>query len=86
MILSFDGIMKSKYKCESDDIAEKCTAMTLDEKIKILDKLRGDMSATERRGRELNTFASYSGGHGFKFRPETGYPDSFFVVFRCPST
>jgi hypothetical protein len=59
--------------------------MTLDEKIKILDKLRGDMSATERRSRELNTFASYSGGHGFKFRPETGYPDRFFVVFHVIS-
>jgi hypothetical protein len=39
--------MESKRKCNSDNEAKKsCKVMTLDEKIKILDKLRGGMSAT----------------------------------------
>jgi hypothetical protein len=46
MILSLDSIMESKRKCKSDNEAKKsCKVVTLDEKIKILDKLRGGMSA-----------------------------------------
>jgi hypothetical protein len=46
MILPLDSIMGSKRKCKSDTEAKKsCKVMTLDEKIKILDKLRGGMSA-----------------------------------------
>jgi hypothetical protein len=38
--------MTSKRKCKSDNGAKKsCKVMTLDDKIKILDKLRGGMSA-----------------------------------------
>jgi hypothetical protein len=38
--------MESKRKCKSDNEANKiCNVMTLDEKIKILDKLRGALSA-----------------------------------------
>jgi hypothetical protein len=45
VMLPLDGIMESKRKCKSDSEAEKnCKVMTLDEKIKILDKLRGGMS------------------------------------------
>jgi hypothetical protein len=37
--------MESKRKCESDNKAKKsCKVMTLDENIKILDKLRCGMS------------------------------------------
>jgi hypothetical protein len=37
--------MESKRKCKSDNEAENsCKVMTLDEKINILDKLRGGMS------------------------------------------
>jgi hypothetical protein len=46
MILPFDSIVESKRKCKSDNEAKKCCkVMTLDEKIKILDNLRGGMSA-----------------------------------------
>jgi hypothetical protein len=46
MILPLDSITGSKRKCKSDNEAKKsCKVMTLDEKIKILDKLRGGMSA-----------------------------------------
>jgi hypothetical protein len=46
MILPFDSIMESKHKYKSDNEAKKsCKVMTLDEKIQILDKLRGGMSA-----------------------------------------
>jgi hypothetical protein len=46
MILPLDGIMESKHKCRSDNEAKKsCKVMTLDEKIQILDKLCGGMSA-----------------------------------------
>jgi hypothetical protein len=45
MILHLDGIMESKRKCKSDNEAKKsCKVMTLDEKIKILDTLRGGTS------------------------------------------
>jgi hypothetical protein len=38
--------MESKRKCKSDNEAKKsCKVMTLDEEIKIVDKLRGGMSA-----------------------------------------
>jgi hypothetical protein len=38
--------MESKRKCKSDNEAKtSCEVMTLDDKIKILDKLRGGMSA-----------------------------------------
>jgi hypothetical protein len=38
--------MESKRKCKSDnEVKETCKVMTLDEKIKILDKLRGGMCA-----------------------------------------
>jgi hypothetical protein len=38
--------MESKRTCKSDNEAKKsCKVMTLDEKINILDKLRGGMSA-----------------------------------------
>jgi hypothetical protein len=40
---------------------------------------------TERRGRVVNTPASYSGGPGFNIGPETGYPDRFCVVSDRPS-
>jgi hypothetical protein len=46
MILPLDSIMESKRKCKSDNKVKKsCKVMTLDEKIKILDKLRCGMSA-----------------------------------------
>jgi hypothetical protein len=45
-ILPLDSITESKRKCKSDNEAKKsCKVMTLDEKINILDKLRGGMSA-----------------------------------------
>jgi hypothetical protein len=38
--------MESKRKCKNDNEANKsCKVMTLDEKIKIPDKLRGGLSA-----------------------------------------
>jgi hypothetical protein len=38
--------MEQKRKCKGDNEAKKsCNVMTLNEKIKILDKLRGGMSA-----------------------------------------
>jgi hypothetical protein len=46
MVLSLDSIMETKRKRKSDNEAKKSwKVMTLDEKIKILDKLRGGMSA-----------------------------------------
>jgi hypothetical protein len=46
MIFPLDSIMESKRKCKSDNEAKKsCKVMTLDEKIKILDKFRGVMRA-----------------------------------------
>jgi hypothetical protein len=46
MILPLDSKMELKHKCKNDNEAKKsCKVMTLDEKIKILDKLRGDMRA-----------------------------------------
>jgi hypothetical protein len=46
VILPLDSIKKSKLKYKGDKEAEKnCKDMTLDEKIEITDKLRGDMSA-----------------------------------------
>jgi hypothetical protein len=46
MILPLDSIMGSKRKCKSDNETKKsCKVMALDEKIKILDKLRPGMSA-----------------------------------------
>jgi hypothetical protein len=46
MILPFDSIMDSKCKCKHDSEAKKsCKIMTLDEKLKILDKLCGSMNA-----------------------------------------
>jgi hypothetical protein len=46
MILPLDSIMELKRKCKSDNKAKtSCKVMTLDEKIKILDKSRGGMSA-----------------------------------------
>jgi hypothetical protein len=46
MILPLDSIMEPKRKCKSDNEVKKSyEVMTLDEKIKILDKLRGGMSA-----------------------------------------
>jgi hypothetical protein len=37
--------MESKHECKSDNEAKKsCKVMTLDEKIKILENLRGSMS------------------------------------------
>jgi hypothetical protein len=48
MILPLDSIMESKRKSKSDnEVKKSCKVMTLDEKIKILDKLRGGMSAAE---------------------------------------
>jgi hypothetical protein len=45
MILPLDSITESKRKCKSDnEVKKSCKVMTLDEKIKILDKLRGGMS------------------------------------------
>jgi hypothetical protein len=39
--------MESKRKCKSENKAKKsCKVMRVDEKIKILDKLRGGMSAS----------------------------------------
>jgi hypothetical protein len=44
-VLSLDNIMESERKCTSDYEAKKsCKIMTLDEKIKIVDELRGGMS------------------------------------------
>jgi hypothetical protein len=41
-----DSIMESKRKCKSHNEAKKsCKVVAVDEKIKILDKLRGGMSA-----------------------------------------
>jgi hypothetical protein len=41
-IVPLDSIMESKRKCNSDSEAKKnCKVMTLDEKIKIVDQLRG---------------------------------------------
>jgi hypothetical protein len=46
MILPLGSIMKSKRKFKSENEANKsCMVLTLDEEIKILDKLRGGMSA-----------------------------------------
>jgi hypothetical protein len=46
MMLPLDSIMELKRKCEGDNEAEKSLkVMTPDEKIKILDKLRGGMRA-----------------------------------------
>jgi hypothetical protein len=46
MILPLYRFTKSKRKYKSDNEANKsCKVMTLDEKIKILDKLRNGMSA-----------------------------------------
>jgi hypothetical protein len=46
MMLPLDSIMESKRTCKSDNEAKKsCEVMTLDEKIKILFKLRGGISA-----------------------------------------
>jgi hypothetical protein len=45
MILPLDSIMESKHKNKSDNYVKKsCKVMTLDEKIKIVDKLHGGMS------------------------------------------
>jgi hypothetical protein len=45
MILPMESIMESKQKCKSDNEAtNSLKVMTLDEKIKILDKLRRVMS------------------------------------------
>lgn len=45
MILLLDTIMESKRKCESDNKAKKSfKPITLDEEMKVLDKLRGGMS------------------------------------------
>jgi hypothetical protein len=47
MMLPLDSSMESKCKGESDVEANKsCKVMTLDDKIKILDKLRGGVRAT----------------------------------------
>jgi hypothetical protein len=40
--------------------------------------------STEHHGRVVNTPASYSGGSGFKSRPEAGYPDCDFCG--CPQS
>jgi hypothetical protein len=46
MMLPMDSIAESNRKCKSYNEAKKsCKVMTVDEKIKILDKLRGGMSA-----------------------------------------
>jgi hypothetical protein len=46
MILLLDSIMESTRECKSDNETKgSCNVMTLDEQIKILDKLRGGMSA-----------------------------------------
>jgi hypothetical protein len=46
MILPLNSTMETKRKCKSDnEVKKSCKVMTLDEKIKILDKLRGGMSA-----------------------------------------
>jgi phage gp16-like protein len=46
MILPLDNFMESKRKCKRDNEAKtSCKVMALDEKIKILDKLRCGMSA-----------------------------------------
>jgi hypothetical protein len=56
MMLPLDSIMESKRKCKSDnEVKTSCKVMTLDEKINILDKLRGGMSATA----VVLTFRSY---------------------------
>jgi hypothetical protein len=48
MVLPLDSIMKLKRKCRRDNEAkESCKIMTLDEKVKILDKLHGGMGAAE---------------------------------------
>jgi hypothetical protein len=48
MMLPLDSIMESKRKCKSDnEVKKSCKVMTLDEKINILDKLRGGMSAAQ---------------------------------------
>jgi hypothetical protein len=46
VMLPLDSIMESKLKCKTDNKAKSCEGMTLDEKIKILDKLRSGMSAS----------------------------------------
>jgi hypothetical protein len=46
MILPLDSIMESKPKYKRyNEVKKSCKVMTLDEKIKILDNLRGGMSA-----------------------------------------
>jgi hypothetical protein len=46
MIFSSDSIIESKRECKSDNEAKiSCYVMIQDEKIKILDKLRGGVSA-----------------------------------------
>jgi hypothetical protein len=46
MILPLDSFMTPKRKCKSDTEGKKgCKFMTIDEKIKILDKLRSGMCA-----------------------------------------
>jgi hypothetical protein len=46
MMLPLDSIMESKRKYKGGNEAKKsCKVIILDEKIKILDKLRGGMSA-----------------------------------------
>jgi hypothetical protein len=46
MILPSDSITEPKRKCKSDNEAKKsCKVIIIDEKIKILDKLRRGMSA-----------------------------------------
>jgi hypothetical protein len=34
----------------------------------------------------VNTPASFSGGSGFRYLPETGHPNKYVVVFLGPST
>jgi hypothetical protein len=46
MILPLDSIVESKSRYKSDnEVNKSCKVMTLDDKIKVLDKLRGGMSA-----------------------------------------
>jgi hypothetical protein len=46
MLSHLDNDSESKRECKSDNEAKKsCTFMTLDEKIKMIDKLRGGMCA-----------------------------------------
>jgi hypothetical protein len=46
MVLPLDSVMGSKRKCKSDKEAKKgCKDVTPDNKIKILDKLRGGVCA-----------------------------------------